>query len=202
FAPLVGDGVWQDFVRQVDAHAEGQASAFTELNSNSFAALVDLGLAPAGLPPATDSGLVLQPMTLVDVIEASLVTGLPRKTHGNEVAAGQAEWLRRTRDPLLQAVRLGPETEGPRDEVLRLYDEIVEVVGREHPDYETFRAELDPWLREMKETLCGRDDSDLCFYAPPALFTWAAQGRWPTRRVTIDYVGHGLHYSLVRPADG
>ena len=60
------------------------------------------------------------------------------------------------------------------------------------------REELDPLLDEAREFLCTLEERADCLFAPPALFAWIADGRWPSRGVRVDYLGHGLHYSLVR----
>jgi hypothetical protein len=78
---------------------------------------------------------------------------------------------------------------------------MVEVIGRPHADAGEMRRELQPILDELAELAKRLVAPSTNLSAPPSLYHLAALGSWGGGLLELEYVGHGLHFSLVRRAD-
>ena len=71
------------------------------------------------------------------------------------------------------------------------------VVSFSHDDYKTFPGAVEPLLERAALVANPRPGTEAGLYVPPSLFYMMAQGRWPGGMMTVEYVGHGMHYSMV-----
>jgi hypothetical protein len=62
------------------------------------------------------------------------------------------------------------------------------------------RRELEPTLHELRGLATRLVSPSTNFSAPPSLFHLTALHSWGGGLLELEYVGHGLHYSLVRRA--
>lgn len=84
---LVDDATYAAFAQLVDAHNNGEATPFTDLNSNQYAQYVwatmadeDLKALPAyGADAGETEKLGFRPLTIVEIVEGFLKTHLPRQ---------------------------------------------------------------------------------------------------------------------------
>ena len=207
FVPLVGDEVWRRFEELVAAHNRGGRTPFVDLNDNPWISAVELAIAPRDLRPAPlyapslreSAELAFYPMTLADIVEQFLRLYLPREQLGEEVAPWQGKLLAALKPVLWEAtgfVKLSPDD--PRAvEADAVYGRLMAIVAQPFSDYDAFRKALSPVRAEAAE-LVGPRGGGAGLYIPPSLFHLMAQKRWPGGLVDVEYVGHGLHYSLVR----
>jgi len=205
---LAGAKWWKKFAAQVNAHNAGRPSAFTKLNENPNADLVPLALAPADLKPAAAyapignkdaSLLAFRPMTMADIIESFMALHFPRDAMGESLAEVQASVFRQLRPGLLELMALNevPPSDPRRRAVEDLFDRIGAVVVQEHPTYASFRAALTPLLEEARTISGPRGDSGTGLFVPPPLMHLVAMGRHKGGLLGLDYVGHGLHWSIL-----
>lgn len=212
FAPLVGEEVWNAFTQQVELHNRDEPSAFTELNQNRYVAEIELRVAPESLQRVTaygppgwggDLSLAFRPMTAADVLDLFLKIHVPRETHGESLATVQARLLESMKPGIFAALGLNrvPIDDPRRIAVDRFLVQLTEVVGTKYKGYEDYRAAVEPLLQGARSLLAARGDEGEGLFIPPSLLHLAAQGRWPDGLLGLRYVGHGLHFSLVRAAD-
>lgn len=215
FVPLVGAEAWQRFEEQVRAHGLGEENGFTVGRDNRPSRLIRLTLAPADLRPAPsyappdlravdEHRLALRPMTLIDMIEQFIRLYLPREELGEERGAAlQGEMLRSIQPLLLQLLRIDqiPATDpqaSDRAAVDAAWERMVEVVERPHADAEAMRHELAPIVEELRDLSSRLVAPGTNLSVPPSLYHLTARGNWEGGLLGLDYVGHGLHFSLVR----
>ncbi|RLB54678.1 MAG: hypothetical protein DRJ42_08515, partial [Deltaproteobacteria bacterium] len=155
FVPLVGQPTWDAFVAELEKHQAGEASAFTDLNSNDQAMMVEGTLAPADLMPVADYApvgnpaarqIAFQPMTMADIVESFMATHIPRDVMGEGVAPIQAAVLTQMKPGLLESMAMDqvPETDPRRQAVEAVWTQVLGVVGTSYADYDEFRANLAP----------------------------------------------------------
>lgn len=196
--PLVGEKVWRRFTREVERFDAGLSSGFTLPRLNRLAALVDIRPSENIPLKGEERELAIVPMTLVDMVERSVVALIPPTEIDPAAAEARAALLGTL------AVQARTRVSIEDEEELRQLDELLQrllalelrAVGEYRP--ERHREELRPLLDEIESLLCAPPRSQSCLYAPPALFPWIAQGDWPAHGVRVEYLGHGIHYSLVR----
>jgi hypothetical protein len=210
--PLVGQQTWDAFLEQVRLHNTGQPSAFTQTNDNPYARLVTLALAPEDLGPAASYApadraddadrLAFEPMTMADIVEQFMRAHLPREVLGEQLAPIQGAVLQQMKPGLLESMGMDrlPATDPRRQAVDQLFDRIVAVVSTPHEDYAAFRAEIEPLMEEARTMTGPRDDSGVGLFVPPSTMHVIAQGHHPGGLLELEYVGHALHFSIVRPA--
>ncbi len=212
FVPRVGADVWARFKAQVTAHNRDEPSAFDELNDNPLASLVELAIAPEDLEPVfayapnrrlRAERLAFTPMTLADMTEQWLRAYLPRERLGEDVAPLQAKLLVALKPALWSATEIDRLPEGdPRlIEADTVFAGLVATLGARHASYRRMRSELAPWLERAAAVANPRPGTGAGLFIPPSLFHLIAQGRWPADLAGVRYVGHGLHYSMVRRVD-
>lgn len=212
FVPLVGEETWNEFARLVSAHNAGETTSFTTMNGNTFARLVQATLAPSDLRAApeyapaaeralADTQLAFAPMTMSDIVEEFMRTHLPRETLGEELAPAQGALLEAMKPGLLEAMAMDqlPGTDPRRVAVDRLFAAIVDVVKTNHGTYAAFRTALEPLLAQARMMTGPRDGSGTGLFVPPSLLHVVTKGR-RSGLLRLQYVGSGLHYSLVRQA--
>jgi hypothetical protein len=205
---LVGAKWWRKFEAQVRAHNDGRPNAFTELNLNPNDHLVPLSLAPSGLQPAASyapignkesSRLAFQPMTMADIIEHFMALHFPRASLGEGLAATQAAVFHQLRPGLLEIMAMNelPKSDPQRQAVENLFDRLAAIVAQEYPNYASFRAALQPVMDEARIMSGPRGDSGTGLFVPPHLMHLVALGRHKGGLLGLDYVGHGLHWSIL-----
>lgn len=214
FVPLVGEDAWKEFARLAKEHNSGRPTPFTELNANSFAKHVVLTLADESLDPAwsyapeairsaEQQKLAFRPMTMADIVEEFIRTHIPREQLGENLAPLQAGLLGKMKPGLLAAMAMDqlPATDPRRVAVEKVFEGIVKVVGTSYADYPAFRAALAPHLAAANQITGPRPGSDpgKAFFTPPSLLHVVTQGKHLGGLLGLRYVGHGLHFSLVRP---
>ncbi|MCP4448847.1 MAG: hypothetical protein GY811_26460 [Myxococcales bacterium] len=212
FVPLVGEDTWNKFAAAVAAHNAGEETAFLTMNDNKRVALVGLTLAPEGLSAAhtyapdglreADAAkLAFQPMTMSDIVEEFLRTHIPRETFGESLGGAQAAILTVMKPGLFETMAIDKlaENDPIRMAVDALFGQIVAVLAKDHGSYENFRAAIAPYLAQAQQITGPRDGSGAGLFVPPSLLHVIAQDKHPGGLLGLDYVGHGLHTSLVMP---
>jgi hypothetical protein len=219
--PRVGQETWDAFVAEVDKHNKGvdefQASGtiseenlsnFVKLNDNKRVQLVRLELAPEDLVPLAQLSpdpasygqlLAYQPMTMSDIVEQFMRTHIPREVLGEALAPVQGAVLAKMKPGLLETMGMNqmPETDPRRVAVEQLFDQIVQVVGTPYDSYGAFREAIQPYLLQARSITGPRDDTGTGLFTPPSLFHVAAQGKH-TGILTLQYEGHGVHFSVAQ----
>lgn len=206
--PLVGEEVWQKVRHEIEVQQAGGDSNFSKLSRNPLSHLVDLTEAPAELEPVAaylpgndnEERLAWKPMTMADLVERFLALYLPRSELGEELAPLQGKLLAATRKGVLETLGMHrlPEDDPQLIQVLDLFDRIVEIVSVPHQDYETFRQHLEPLLEQAREVSGPSPLPGAGLFVPPSLLHLVARGDWTGGLLGLEYVGHGLHFSLVR----
>lgn len=209
--PVVGREVWSRFEAQIQAHNGGTPDAFSRSNGNPNIGKIGLTLAPEDLRPMTEyapesvrpslSGtLAFKPMTMADIVEQFLRTHVPREQAGEELAPAQGAMLESMKPGLLESMGLDrlPASDPRRQAVEALFGQMVQVVGKKHGSYAEFRAAVEPLLAQARQITGPRGNGEGLF-TPPSLFHVVAQGKNPGGLIDLEYVGHGLHTSVVRP---
>lgn len=211
-SPTRAQQVWIKFQQEIALHNRGQQSAFIAMNDNKLVRLVQLadGKALEKLKPlpeyagatakaAMEGQLAFPPMTISDIIESFLKIYVPRQELGERVAPVQAAMLRAMKPGLLEAAAMAKGSDAAQK--LSLFtDRVIAVVDKSYGNYDEFRRALDPYLA-MGRAISGSrpgDDSGALF-VPPMLFHLVARGDRQGGLISLDYVGHGLHYNIVRP---
>ena len=212
--PLVGQETWDAFQAEVEAHNAGDPSAFTTMNDNERVSMVELALAPADLEPcpeyapeqvreAARQRLAFQPMTMADIVEQFLRTHVPREIIGEQVAPAQGAMLEAMKPGLFESMGMDalPVDDPRRVAVEDLFNQIVQVVSTPHEDYWAFRDEVEPLIEQARQVTGPRDDTGAGLFVPPSLLHVIAQGKMPGGLLGLEYLGHGLHYSIVKLDD-
>lgn len=209
--PLVGQETWDEFVRLVAAHNAGEETTFTTMNDNEYASMVELAIAPEDLESAPAySGdaadadrLAFQPMTMADIVEQFMRAHLPREHIGEDLAPVQGAVLQQMRPGLLETMHMDqlPETDPTRMAVEDLYSRLVAVVSTPHENYGAFRTALEPLMAEARMMTGPRDGSGNGLFVPPSTMHVIAQGHHPGGMLGLRYVGHALHFSVMRLAE-
>jgi|GEM_PF-589272 len=209
--PLVGQETWDLFVAEVEKQDNREPSAFTDLNDNDEAQWVDVTLAPDNLQPASayaapgsgaEDKIAFQPMTMADIVVGFMSTHIPRDVMGEATAPVQAAVLSQMKPGLLEAMSMDqiPEEDPRRQAIDALFEQLVTTVGTEFESYSAFQAALEPLLNQARSITGPRDDTGTGLFVPPSLMHLVAQGRFTDGFMGLQYVGHGLHWSLVRPS--
>lgn len=209
--PLVGPETWEAFGAEVEKHQNGEASAFTTMNSNPKAPLVPLTLPSEDLRPAWNYApdamaesqkLMFKPMTMADMIQQFLRTHVPREKIGEQMAPVQGSLLQAMKPGLLEAMAMDqvPEDDPRRVAVDQLFGALVEVVGTPHESYAAFQQALAPLMAQARQVTGPRDDSGTGYFVPPSIFHVVAQGKHDKGILGLDYVGHGIHASATKKA--
>ncbi len=213
--PLVGEAIWAEFQDEVARHNAGEPSAFTALNDNERARYVEAALAPEWLAPLPEyapaelrddamTRLAFQPMTAADIVQQFMRTHIPREVFGESLAPAQGMVLQAMKPALFESMGLDqlPEDDPRVVAASDLFDRIVAVVGTPHEDYASFQIALAPLMEEARLLTGPRDDTGTGLFVPPSLLHVIAQGKHPGGLIKLQYVGHGLHTSMVYlPAD-
>ena len=208
--PEVGQELWDAFVAEVDKQTAGEPSAFTEMNENPRAALVMPALAPEWLQPMptyapsdvqdeAEEKLAFQPMTAADIVEQFMRTHIPREILGEGMAPVQGQVLMAMKPGLFESMSLDqlPEDDPARMAAEDVFNRLVEVVSTQYADYAAFQEALRPVMDEARALTGPRDDSGNGLFVPPSLLHVIAQGKHAGGLMGLDYVGHGLHISMV-----
>ncbi len=181
-----------------------------------------------GLP---SRGLAFEPMTMADIVQHFLRTHIPRdpdrqveieslRGAGETVAPIQAQMLTKMEPGLYQSMQLGPGnpaltrtlTDAQLDElptnpalkptVKDVFDGIVRVVAKQQPSYAEFQKAVQPYLAIARKMTGPRGDVGEGLFVPPSLLHVITQGAHPGGYLTLKYLGHGVHFSLVKKAAG
>jgi hypothetical protein len=185
---------------------------FVDLNSNKLAALVQFQIAseslrpvfeyaPSGEQPIEAHKLAFKPMTMADILEQAIRSYFPREDIGEELAPIQAIILEKMKPSLIEMLGMGtlPETDPRRQKVEELYSAIVNVTGKQYHDYSAFRKALEPHLEAARVITGPRPGTQIGegFFVPPSLLHLVAQKKYGEGILGLNYIGHGLHFSLV-----
>src|SRR6185503_13977656 len=92
----------------------------------------------------------------------------------------------------------GAESDAIKAKVDQLFEALVKVVSTSYADYATFRSKLEPLLQQARQMTGPRADNGVGLFVPPSLLHVVAQGKNPGGLLGLEYVGHGLHYSVVQ----
>jgi hypothetical protein len=208
---LVDASTWAAFEAAIDAHNRGAPGAVASARQN-IADLLDIQLtlspedlkpmveyAPAELRPAFETALAFPPMTLFDIIEHFVRINWPRQELGERLASSQANVV----EQLVPAVKawmrpkLGTLSDAQLAALDRVVADLLSTVGAVHSSYGEFEHSL---ARVRVEAQTFLDNTGLEHVAtPPSMFHLIARGCYGSGGLLgLDYVGHGLHRSLVR----
>lgn len=212
FEPLVGSAVWQGFAEMVNKHNAGEVTPFVKLNENKLVRHVRLALGPDDLSPFTQYApegisdmLAFQPMTMADIVFNAISAHFPRETLGERIGPVQAIALEKMKSGLFETMGIDqlPETAQPRIAVEQLMERITGVVKTNHGTYGAFRSALKPLLEEARKMTCPRPGTQngKGYFVPPSLFHLVAQGKHKQGLIGLEYVGHGLHFSMLRQSN-
>lgn len=84
----------------------------------------------------------------------------------------------------------------------QVFQAVLQVVGTQYEDYDTFRAALGPVMAQARQLTGPRDDSGVGYFVPPSALHLVALGCPGDTRcgglIGLDYVGHGVHVSAVK----
>ncbi len=189
FVPLVGKSVWKRFAEFVADHNEGKETPFTSLNKNHLVRHIELKIAGEDLQPVwryapeescaiEGKKLAFSPLTMGEVIDLS---------------------LREIFDCAIS------------DEAVNGNIEIGSLQGR---DPWTLLGEVSPgFLSSLSDEIGTPDHGKIAtprigrnilseLFVPPSLLHLVAKGKSNGGLLGLEYVGHGFHFSLVRPVKG
>ncbi|HVS65100.1 MAG TPA: hypothetical protein VMT85_16540 [Thermoanaerobaculia bacterium] len=224
--PMVGPEAWEAFVDQVERHGRGELSRFSTLNQNRLVPMIEVATAPEDLLPAgeyaqragagdgaqkPEDRLAFEPQTAADLLRVYLRSVLPAMDQAAiagggdggavDVPALRAELIRSVRAGFVQILELAkrPPVDPARRRVEDLLDQMAVVAAADGSGEEAL-DELEPLLDELGQHLLTLDPPAGVLLAPPSLFQAVAQDLWPAGLLDLEYVGHGLHVTLVRPA--
>jgi len=79
-----------------------------------------------------------------------------------------------------------------------VFDGIVATVGKSYGSYAEFQQAVQPWLMVARKVTGPRGDTGEGLFVPPSLLHTIAQGAHPGGFLGLKYLGHGLHFSLVK----
>lgn len=203
---------WEKFKAEValhNQHDDQRTSYFVRHNRNFRLHLIQLAnLAELeSLKPAAEYApdvamesqkLAFKPMTMADIVEAFMRLDFPRKEMGEDLAPYQARALVMMKPGLLQMMALEPLSPQAMA-VSSLYDQLVATVEKRYASYDAFRAALAPLLQKARG-VAGPIGTGQGLFTPPSLFHCVLKGmNTEGGLVTLEYVGHGLHYSVMKP---
>jgi hypothetical protein len=210
----VSDSDWQAFKREItqhNRHDESAPSVFVTLNQNRRVQMVDLPTPESLASLKTISAyagdmadeesrkLAFKPMTTADIIETFMRVHFPRKDLGERIAPTEAAILQKMKPGLFEMMGIAPDSEAGKA-ASKVFDEVVTVVGRQYEDYDSFRQQLEPVMDKARRLTGPRGDGGEGLFVPPSLFHVVLSGEYTKGGlIQLQYVGHGLHYSLVRP---
>jgi hypothetical protein len=122
----------------------------------------------------------------------------------SELAARRAELVRSLRAGVVQLLALhdAPADDPRRQPVDELFERLAIAAGDPGVDDAKLFASLEPLLDALSSHVRTLPPPASALLAPPSLFHAVAQGLWPAGLLDVEYVGHGLHVSLLRPAGG
>ena len=83
-----------------------------------------------------------------------------------------------------------------------VFDGIVRVVAKQQPSYAEFQKAVQPYLAIARKMTGPRGDVGEGLFVPPSLLHVITQGAHPGGYLTLKYLGHGVHFSLVKKAAG
>ncbi len=208
--PEVGQELWDNFVAEVDKQLAGESSAFTEMNENPRAALVMPALAPewlsampayapSDLQEEAEEKLAFQPMTAADIVQQFMRTHIPREILGETLAPVQGQVLVQMKPGLFESMGLDQlaETDPARMAAEDVFMRLVEVVSTSYGSYDEFQEALRPIMDEARALTGPRDDSGNGLFVPPSLLHVITQGKHDGGLIGLDYVGHGLHVTML-----
>lgn len=204
---------------QVDDVGQALSSRkFLKFNRNVQAKKVGLTMAPENLQPISDrlgfealapadgesfgNGLAIEPFTMADMLEEAMKALVPRENLGEEVAPLQAEMLNAARKGLLELTGLNelPVNDAKRASATALFKQLIGVVGKEYENYDAFRSAVNPFM-EVAKRMAGPRGDEAGLFIPPHCFliraTDALEGKNSKGLLTWEYIGHGVHESLV-----
>lgn len=224
--PLVGQETWDKFKEEMEKHNQAveamrngddmafssPPSRFDELNDNDKIKYVELAMdvpgdleplwkyAPEGQRSAEKKKLAFAPMTAADLVDQFLRIYIPRREMGEQVAPLQGAFLEKMKPGLYELMGFDqlPDDDPRKVKMDMLFGKIVEVVKKPHEDYETFRANLKPYLDQARKVSSSRPNSDVSFYSPPSLFHSMGKKTHTGGLLGIKYYGHGVHWEHVQ----
>lgn len=155
--------------------------------------------------PYFDTRLAVQPFTLADMLEVFVQMTVPREEMGEKVAPLQVQLLEKIKPEFFKAAGNGemPPDDPNRAQIELFYQKLISVVGREYGDYQEFIARVAPFIRAAREF--PEQFKALNAFMPPHCFLARAreylQGKPRQGILGWQYLGHGLHRSLLKPRE-
>ena len=178
-APLVGQDVWNRFADAVTRHNAGEVTRFRSLNRNQRVRDIELTIADESLRPVSEcvDDPMLKPRAETRLAFPALTAeGIARFAMAELLGDAPMASAQARSDPMALIRWLSPEFDGES----RGLDDA---------------ADLEELL--FAKARPGEDPAD-CLFVPPTLFHLVAKGRCKGGILDLEYVGHGLHFSLVR----
>ena len=187
FVPLVGAPTWERFAAMVTCHNRGEEAPFQTLNKNPLIQHVKLTIAADDLRPLPDYA--------------------PPETRGAE--ARKLAFPPLSADQIIQlaVAELFPDT--PTEITKARTSRPADIIARLCPDLLALLAgastgsQPQPKADAAHITGAAARPEQLAsdsLFVPPSLLHFVAKGHCPDGLLGLSYEGHGLHFSLVRPA--
>ncbi len=210
--PLVGDEVAAQFIDILNRHNAGNNTRLSSSNPNKLVGFINTPAIPDELLPMADYApvdkkpsekmkLALQPLTAADILDHALSLHFDRRNQGESIAPIQAGVLQKMQSGLLDMLNLNQPDTNPehREVAIAQFTKVVSIVAIPHANYDEFRHRLDPALQELSDslTVAGDDSNQVTQFTPPSLFHVLARKDHSGGLLELDYLGHGLHLSLL-----
>lgn len=190
---------------------------FIKQNENPYIGSVSTCVAPDDLVPiidvinadsasssgSFDKNLAIKPLTVANIIEKYIQFSVPRKELGEEISNIQAAMLKECQSAVFTALGVGqlPHDSENRMLVSKLYEEIISCVEKTYENYNQFEEAISPLLDKTKAIVSPRDNGEGAFIPPHCFLiraTESIKGRTDIGVLKWQYIGHGLHESILK----
>jgi len=198
---------------------EIKTGVFLGHNPNEFASHVKLQMAPEDLRPITevakpksqdpalekifDPRLATRLYTWADMLVTCMQKTIPRKERGESLAPLQRSLLLEMKETMLELffLRSTSESHSDRQKFERIYSEMLDVVERSYEKYEEFQNKLTPLTEQLRQL--SRDlQKAVDYIITPNCYlvnaTESLEGKSPGGILEWQYLGHGLHDSMLK----
>jgi len=197
-----------------------ESKEFLDKNKNHYVQRIHLQLAPETLQPITehikppsdnaetafDPLLAIQPFTMMEILEKYIQKTIPREVLGEESSLLQRQLLEIVNPVFVKAMKLETlAVDHPvRIEIKKGFQQVLEVVEKQHQDYAEFRRTLRPLLLKIHQHI-EQIEGAINAFIPPHCFlvraTTSIEGKPGQGLLGWQYLGHGLHENMLVPKE-
>lgn len=195
-----------------------ESKEFLDKNKNQYVRRVQLQLAPETLQPITeyikpssdnaetafDPLLAIQPFTMMEILEKYIQRTIPGEVLGEESSLVQRQLLEIVNPVFVKAMKLETlAVDHPvRIEIKKGFQQVLEVVEKQHQDYGEFRRTLRPLLLKIHQQI-EQIKGVINAFIPPHCYlvraTNSIEGKPGQGLLGWQYLGHGLHENMLVP---